>query len=218
MCAVVKSDEPLKTVADRVAEYGEAVRSRLAPQFAAAGMEYPPRFVTLVGFKRERLLEVYSAGGDGVSRFICAYPVLAASGGLGPKLREGDRQVPEGVYRVRGLNPNSDYHLSIWLDYPNEFELARAAEDGRENPGSEIMIHGDARSRGCLAMGDVVAEDLFVLAALTGIANLRVIIAPVDFRRTRFDPPEGTPAWTAELYSQLAQELSGFPCDHVSSK
>ena len=58
---------------------------------------------------------------------ICVYPVLGASGVLGPKLKEGDRQVPEGVYRVPELNPNSDFHLSLRLDYPNEFDRAQGA-------------------------------------------------------------------------------------------
>ena len=171
-----------KTIAERVTEFGAIVRERLEPKFRAAGVSYPPRRVTLIGLKRERRLEVHAAGADGVARFICAYPVLAASGRLGPKLREGDRQVPEGIYRVRGLNPNSRFHLSLWIDYPNAFDRARATADRRTNLGGEIMIHGNFVSKGCLAMGDPAAEDLFVLAALTGIENVSVIFAPMDFR------------------------------------
>ena len=200
-----------RTIEDRVGEFGETVRARLAPKFEAAGVRYPPARVVLVGLKRERVLEVYGAPTDGPIRFICSYPVLAASGHLGPKLREGDRQVPEGIYRIRELNPNSLFHLSLWLDYPNEFDWARAKEDGRAEPGSEIMIHGDARSRGCLAMGDAAAEDLFVLAALTRIENLSVILAPVDFRRQTFAPPRGAPAWTSQLYGAIAAELQTLP-------
>ena len=198
-----------KTVADRVTEFGEVVRQRLEPKFRAAGLPYPPARVTLIGLKQERVLEVYAAAGDGAPRFVCSYPVLAASGGLGPKLREGDRQVPEGIYRVRELNPNSLFHLSIWLNYPNGHDRLRAATERRSKLGGEIMIHGKAASKGCLAMGDPAAEDLFVLTALTGIQNVNVILAPTDFRKEPAPPllPSGTPPWTGELHEQIKREL-----------
>ena len=200
------------TIEDRVAEFGEIVRGRLAPKFDAAGVPYPPRGVALIAIKQTRVLQVYASGPDGTPRYVSSYPILAASGTLGPKLREGDRQVPEGIYRVRELNPNSLYHLSIWLDYPNEFDLAKAALEGRTEPGSEIMIHGDEKSRGCLAMGDPAAEDLFVLAALTGVGNVKVILAPADFRTTNdVQLPEGAPSWTAELYDHIKAELAPYP-------
>ncbi|MFN2508264.1 MAG: hypothetical protein ABR589_05780, partial [Chthoniobacterales bacterium] len=94
----------------------------------------------------------------------------------------------EGIYRVEGLNPNSRFHLSLRLDYPNGFDRARALAEGRTKLGGQIMIHGDIVSKGCFAMGDPASEDLFVLAALTGIANVRVILTPVDFRKTA-EPP-----------------------------
>ena len=212
MIATARAHATSKTVDERVAEFGDVVRSRLAPRFEAAGVSYPPRQVTFVGIKDERLLDVYAAGADGVFRFICSYPVLGASGTLGPKLREGDRQVPEGVYRVPELNPNSDFHLSIRLNYPNEFDQAKAATERRTNLGGDIMIHGDSRSRGCLAMGDPAAEDLFVLVALTGIENVTVILTPVDFRDARSpDLPGGTPPWTPELYERIKRELARYP-------
>ena len=212
MVATARAHAAGKTVEDRVAEFGEVVRARLSPRFEAAGISYPPRQLTFIGIKDERVLDVYAAGADGVFRFVWTYPVLAASGVLGPKLREGDRQVPEGIYRVPELNPNSDFHLSIRLNYPNEFDLARAAVEGRTEPGSDIMIHGDSRSRGCLAMGDPAAEDLFVLAALTGIENITVILTPVDFRADRMPQlPGGAPAWTPELYDRIRRELARYP-------
>ena len=205
-----------KTIADRLDEFGDVVRQRLESQFRAAGVPYPPQAVTLIGIKHERVLEVYAADADGALRFVCTYPVLAASGLLGPKLREGDRQVPEGIYNVRELNPNSLFHLSIWLDYPNEFDRARGAEDGRTNLGGEIMIHGDVQSKGCLAMGDSAAEDLFVLAAITGIDRVKVILTPVDFRQhPSHEAAAGLPHWTADLYAQIKRELAAY---QVSSR
>lgn len=213
MFAAGKTTAQLKSVEDRVQEFGQIVGDRLMRQFKAAGVEYPPTRLTFIGIKQDRVLEVRAVVRDEESRLICRYPILAASGGLGPKLREGDRQVPEGIYRVRELNPNSVFHLSIWLDYPNEFDWARAGEEGRVEPGSEIMIHGGEQSAGCLAVGDGAAEDLFVLAARVGIENVTVILTPVDFRRQSFAPLDGTPRWTAELYDRIAEEL----CAHSAA-
>ena len=212
MIAVARGQGVPKTVEERVVEFGSVVRERFEPKFRAAGVPYPPNRLALIGLKQERVLEVYASGADDEFKFICSYPVLAASGVLGPKLREGDRQVPEGIYRVRELNPNSLFHLSLWLNYPNEFDLARAAEEGRTEPGSEIMIHGDAKSRGCLAMGDPAAEDLFVLAALTGIENIKVILAPLDFRSGASPSlPSASPPWTRQLYETIKNELAKYP-------
>lgn len=202
----------MKTVDERVLEFGDVVRQRLAPSFAAAGVPYPPARIALLAIKQRRVLEVYAAGPDETMSFVCRYPILAASGSLGPKLREGDRQVPEGVYQLRELNPNSLFHLSLWIDYPNAFDLAHAAAEGRTEPGSEIMIHGGAESRGCVAVGDTAAEDLFVLAAVTGVPNVRIILTPVDFRiqTAPVDLPAEAPRWTPELYEILRLELSSY--------
>src|SRR5436190_15540291 len=88
-----------KSVPDRLAEFGAAARQRLARDFQKAGLEYPPRLATFVVLKSERRLEIYG-GRENSMRFVRACPVLAASGTTGPKLREGDHQVPEGIYAV----------------------------------------------------------------------------------------------------------------------
>ncbi len=200
-----------KTIADRLAEHGAAARARLAPSFAAAGVSYPPRGVVLIGLKEERLLELHAAGPDGVFHFVRDYPVRAASGAAGPKLRRGDHQVPEGIYQVEALNPNSRFHLSLRLDYPNAFDRARAAEDGRSDLGGDIMIHGEAASKGCLAMGNPAAEELFVLAADTGMPNVTVILAPRDLRQQSLGEAAPLPAWTAGLYQRIREELAKYP-------
>jgi hypothetical protein len=212
MTSLARAQTPPKTVEDRVQEFGAIVQERLAPKFAAAGVPYPPARVTFIGLKEERVLQVYAAAADGEFRHVCDYPILAASGVLGPKLHEGDRQVPEGIYRVPSLNPNSKFHLSLRLNYPNEFDSAKAAAEGRKEPGTDIMIHGDAVSIGCVAVGDPAAEDLFVLAALTGIENIIVILSPVDFRVRELPPlPPETPAWAEEIHEQVRQELARYP-------
>lgn len=208
LISVVQMVRPKKTVEERVAQYGEAVRARLAPDFTRAGVAYPPASVTLAGLKAERVMQVWVAGPEGQWRHLRDYPILGMSGVLGPKLREGDRQVPEGLYDVESLNPNSLFHLALRVGYPNAHDRARGAEDGREALGSDIMIHGKKASIGCLAMGDEAAEDLFVLAAETGIGKVSVILSPVDFRVR--DLPEdmpSTPEWTGELYRAVREEL-----------
>lgn len=180
----------------------------LRKRLREAGFTEWPESLTLVGFKEEKRLEVWATTGSETRRLF-EYPVLAASGIAGPKLREGDRQVPEGLYRVVGLNPNSAYHLSMKLDYPNAFDRERGEEDGRDRLGGDIFIHGKASSIGCLAIGDAAIEELFVLVARTGVARTRVLIAPWDFLEhpERVMAPEDSPDWTAGLYQSIRREL-----------
>jgi murein L,D-transpeptidase YafK len=199
-----------RTVADVVAKYGPAARQRLVPQFRRAGLPYPPREVALLVFKRERRLAVW-ARGDREWRFVRAYPVLAASGHAGPKLREGDQQVPEGVYRIEHLNPNSSYHLSMKVNYPNDFDRRMAKNDGRTRLGGDIFFHGNSVSIGCVATGDPAIEEVFTLVAQTGASKVRVIIAPNDLRTARAVRHPEAPRWTSSLYQTIAAALTSFP-------
>lgn len=202
------------SVADRLEQFAAGVAKRLGPVFTSAGMTYPPAGIALLAFKDSRSLELYARSAEARWKFIKSYPVLAASGRPGPKLAEGDRQVPEGFYQVQSLNPNSRFHLSLRLDYPNAFDRRAAELDGRTHLGGDIMIHGSAVSIGCLAMGDAAAEDLFVLSALAR-SPVRVLIAPTDFRRkARFDAP-AEPRWVSVLYGTLRAELRQFPKEKV---
>jgi murein L,D-transpeptidase YafK len=201
-----------KTDEDRVKEFGPVARSRLEPHFKKATVAYPPAKLVLVGIKDERRLEVFAAGRDGKLRLIRDYKVLGSSGVPGPKLREGDLQVPEGIYPIELLNPNSRFHLSLRVGYPNAFDRAKGKLDGRTQLGGDIMIHGSSVSVGCLAMGDEAAEDLFVLAADTGLKNITVILTPVDFRRGKSVPKETRlPSWAPELYAQIKSRLATVP-------
>lgn len=191
------------------------IESSLAAPFRAAGVGYPPREVLLLAYKKERLLEL-CARGDAEFRRVKIYPVLGASGGPGPKLREGDKQVPEGVYPITGLNSASAYHLSLALGYPNDFDREMAARDGRTDPGGDIHIHGGDFSTGCLAIGDAAIEELFLLAWRTGTERIRVIIAPYA-TPAAFVPPPHSPAWTVELYKRIRAKIDtlGAPVRHV---
>ena len=211
----MRADSAKKTVQDRLEQFGPQARVRLKPYFDATQVSYPPARLTLVGLKDERILEVYAGSANQKVRFIRSYPIFAASGVPGPKLREGDQQVPEGIYAIESLNPNSSYHLSLRIGYPNAFDREQAAREGRTNLGGDIMIHGGAASVGCLAMGDEASEDLFVLAADTGLTNITVILSPVDFRKRRSVPDSGAvPAWTASLYQAIQSNLNELPTNN----
>jgi hypothetical protein len=207
------------TVADRLTQYGDRARARMRPYFAVAGLAYPPSRVVLAGLKYERELLVYAAGAGGVMRYVRRYPVLAASGRLGPKLAQGDRQVPEGLYRIESLNPNSRYHLSLRIGYPNAFDLERAALDARDDLGGDIMIHGAAASSGCLAVGDEAAEDLFVLAADVTPEHVDVILSPVDFRARALPLSDGpTAPWVDDLYRDIRRALADLPAPAIEDR
>jgi hypothetical protein len=199
-------------VADRLDAFGSAARTRLLPKFLRAGVAYPPEKIVLVGLKEERKLEIYAAGHDGQFRFIDDRPILAAAGGPGPKLRAGDRQVPEGIYNIRYLNPNSVAYVSLMIGYPNEFDRARAREDGRKNLGGDIVIHGPTTgTAGCLAFTEEAVEDIFTLAADSGVANTRIIIAPNDLRRTDAPKPAKAKPWIKALYTTISEDLGKLP-------
>ncbi|MBS1214998.1 MAG: hypothetical protein H6R26_3615, partial [Proteobacteria bacterium] len=196
-----------RTVDDVLVDYGPYVRQQLEPYFESAGLTYPPREITLLALKQEKKLELW-ARNDGPFRLVRHYDIRAASGTSGPKLRQGDRQVPEGIYRIVGLNPNSNYHLSLKLNYPNEFDLYHAELEGRSSPGSDIFIHGKAVSIGCLAIGDEAIEQLFVLAARTGRENIKVVIAPRDPRVLPLNADDADlPEWAPELYAMIERAV-----------
>lgn len=194
-----------------LAAYGPLAEIRMKPHFMRAEMDYPPQEVVLLATKEEKELELW-ARNDGDFKFIRSYPIRKASGGPGPKLREGDKQVPEGIYRITHLNPNSQFHLSMRLNYPNAYDLMRAAKEGRSNPGGDIYIHGKAQSTGCLAVGDIAIEELFVLVNTIGTERTSVVIAPHDPRKKPLDGfASHLPLWAVELYADISREFAKYP-------
>jgi murein L,D-transpeptidase YafK len=111
-------------------------------------------------YKKESELEVWKRGSNGKYALLKTYPICRWSGQLGPKTREGDRQVPEGFYTVTPaqMNPNSAYYLSFDTGYPNAFDRSF----GRN--GGDIMVHGSCSSRGCFAMTDQNIAEIYAIA------------------------------------------------------
>ena len=139
-----------RTTEQVMERYSDIADERMKPAFAKAGVPFPPERISLLAFKEERVMELW-AWHRAKWVHVLDWPVLGASGKSGPKLREGDKQVPEGYYRVTLLNPNSNFHLSMKLDYPNAFDRTHATSDGRDRLGGNIFIHGTKSSVGCLA-------------------------------------------------------------------
>ena len=133
---------------------------RLSSELGAQGLALgDPVFMRI--FKENRELEIWLRGGAGGAwQYFRTYAICNYSGDLGPKLKEGDRQSPEGLYSVRydQLNPRSRYHLAFNLGFPNDHDRA----NGRS--GSYLMVHGDCVSIGCYAMTDEGIEEIYALA------------------------------------------------------
>ncbi|MCO4764251.1 MAG: murein L,D-transpeptidase [Myxococcales bacterium] len=156
------------------------VRQRLHLAMRRAGFQ-PNAHLFIRVFKHSRTFEVFAKRGATYALFR-SYRICTFSGGLGPKLRRGDYQTPEGFYLVtkRRLNPHSSYHLSFNVGYPNRYDRAH------KRTGSAIMVHGDCVSAGCLAMTDRKIREIYALTedALTRGGQTRVPIHIFPFRMT----------------------------------
>ncbi|MCM8535850.1 MAG: L,D-transpeptidase family protein [Lentisphaeraceae bacterium] len=195
------------TVTSVVEKYSKTVDETFKPLFLKAGVSYPPSNYALLAVKETKTLELWVQDEKKTWTYIKTYPVLAASGNLGPKLKEGDEQVPEGIYSLEYLNPNSSYHLSMKINYPNKFDLKWANKEGRKEPGTNIFIHGKNLSIGCLALGDIAIEELFILTTKVFKENVKVIISPVDPRTKELASPDNSRKWIDELYEQIRIEF-----------
>ena len=192
---VIASKASQHTIAERTA----AILAK-KPQLKGIAESAGGKLRILV-FKNERSVEVHAPGWKAPR----IYPMTAFSGTLGPKLREGDGQIPEGIYGIGYLNPNSSYYLSLKVTYPNASDRARAKADGRTNLGGDIMIHGKAVTIGCVPVGDDAIEDIFYLASAVGIKNVSVVIAPYDMRKGRKPGlEESSIAWYPDLCMEIA--------------
>lgn len=138
-----------------------------------------PIFVRI--FKEESVLEVWKPKKDGYYHLFRTYPICKWSGKLGPKLRNGDKQAPEGFYKVANaqMNPNSRYYLSFNLGYPNAYDRSR------KRTGRHLMVHGNCESKGCYAMTNALMEEIYLLARDAFIAGqTRFDVHAFPFRMT----------------------------------
>lgn len=199
-----------RTVESVYDELAQVVFSRLKQNFQRAGLDDFPSRIILLAFKEEQILQVY-AKTDSDVKFIKEYPFTANSGKLGPKLKEGDRQIPEGIYQIEYLNPNSSYYLSLKVSYPNEFDKAKTSFASVAEMGGDIFIHGKSMTIGCIPIGDEAIEEVFLMAQKAFNHPIKVIISPRDFRITDAYPSIKSISWEEELYDGIKEELKRIP-------
>ena len=198
-----------RSVNDVIETYGPRARKVMKAHFKKAKVAYPPEELVLIGLKNEEKLLIYARDKDDDFVKITEYAILGSSGVAGPKLKQGDCQMPEGFYRINAFNPNSSYHLSLRVNYPNEEDRAHALKDKRKKLGGDIMIHGKNVSIGCLAMGDEPIEEIFTLVYDTGRDSTRVILAPCDLTvKKPIIDMKTQPDWLPGLYKRLKAELN----------
>lgn len=158
-CSVFPEQPPSAKAVSTQSRHDAPIPEDLIAKMDAAGIDHRSPILLRI-FKEERELEVWKKAGDGRFALLKTYPICAYSGDLGPKLRQGDRQAPEGFYHVTPgrMNPHSNYYLSFDLGYPNTFDRSL----GRS--GSALMVHGGCVSAGCYAMGDDGMREIYALA------------------------------------------------------
>ncbi|HUU65933.1 MAG TPA: murein L,D-transpeptidase family protein [Methyloceanibacter sp.] len=153
--------------------------ARLDARLAAAGIA-PGVPVYIRVFKLESELELWVEK-DGRFELFATYPMCMWSGRLGPKLKEGDRQAPEGFYTVakEQLSPNSRMHLSFNLGFPNVYDR------GKGRTGSFLMVHGGCASIGCYAVTDAVVDEIWgLVTAALDQGQARIPVHAFPFRMT----------------------------------
>lgn len=163
----------------------DALKSKedtLKKQFEAKGLQWPAKYIYIRSFKYDGQLEVWVKNERKEPfKLFKTYRVCAMAGTLGPKRMAGDYQVPEGFYYINEFNPNSNYHLSLGLNYPNESD--KILSDSLR-PGGDIYIHGSCVTVGCIPLTDEYIEEVYILAAFAkanGQDYIPVHIYPVRY-------------------------------------
>ena len=151
--------------------------------------------VLIRAYKKESELEIWKMKADGRYAYLKSYPMCRWSGQLGPKVREGDRQVPEGFYSITPahMNPNSAYYLSFDVGYPNAYDRAMG------HTGGSIMVHGICSSAGCFSMTDGQIAEIYAIAREAFAGGQRAIqmqsypfhMTAENFAKYRLDPNIG---------------------------
>lgn len=137
--------------------------------------------IAILAFKAENRLDVFAKSAQHEKfRKVASYKICADSGTLGPKRKQGDRQVPEGFYYIDRFNPSSNYYLSLGINYPNGSDKIKS---GHVNPGGEIFIHGACVTIGCLPMTDDKMKEIYLYAVYarnSGQTRIPVYIFPFE--------------------------------------
>jgi murein L,D-transpeptidase YafK len=132
-----------------------------------------------MAFKEERVVEVWGSNGS-TYQLLTSYKFCSSSGKLGPKRKQGDLQIPEGLYKIDRFNPASNFYLSLGINYPNSSDRKRA----NGNPGGDIFIHGDCVTIGCIPITDDKIKELYTLGVLAKDAGNEIDVHFYPFKMT----------------------------------
>jgi len=180
----------------------------LQKQFAAKGLQWPVKYMYIRSFKYDGQLEVWVANSRKEPyKLFKTYRVCALAGSLGPKRMQGDFQVPEGFYYINEFNPNSNYYLSLGLNYPNASDKILSDP---VKPGGDIYIHGSCVTVGCIPINDQQIEELYILAAHAkggGQDYIPVHIYPIRYDNKRSIDYLNTLTKTDEKLKNFAAKL-----------
>jgi murein L,D-transpeptidase YafK len=182
----------------------------LAKDYTKRGLK-PGAPVFLRIYKQQAVIELWVSQGARYKLFK-AYPICKYSGGLGPKLEEGDRQAPEGVYYIRAsdLIVNQRWHRAMDLNFPNAFDLA----NGRT--GSGIFIHGKCSSIGCFALKDADVEELYeAVATALEAGQVRVPVLSLPFPMTGANLKNAGMPENSEFWLSLKRASDMFNRDRL---
>jgi murein L,D-transpeptidase YafK len=169
--------------------------------FSNKNLKYPGFHLFLRAFKQEEKIEVWvKEQGKTNFELLTSYDFCSSSGILGPKRKEGDRQIPEGVYYINHFNPLSNFHLSLGINYPNRSDKLLG---DKIRPGSAIYIHGNCVTIGCIPITDDKIKELYLMA-LEAKNNGQVEIPVHIF------PDRLTPNKLSELTKQEDPQVISF--------
>ncbi|MBS1991927.1 MAG: hypothetical protein JSS83_15500 [Cyanobacteria bacterium SZAS LIN-3] len=198
------------TVTQALKKYGPQARDRIVGRFSRVQAPYPPKRTTWVCLKDERQLLVFARNARGDWKQIASYPLVSWSGVIGPKLKEGDLQMPEGFYKPTGLDAFT--HLSLWVNYPNASDRRNARLEHRTALGGSIQIHEGVYSTGCAVIDHDAMSELFVLAHDVGCEKIDLIFAPCNLAaKTPLVDFSRQPKWLPHLYKDLKAALAALP-------
>jgi murein L,D-transpeptidase YafK len=204
-----------KELTTAVEQIEQDAGTRIREKVENACLHFPPGKLILSADKTERTLTVYGYDQNDKPAEITSYIFTGFSGKLGPKLKEGDMQIPEGIYDITALNPKSSFHLSIRIEYPNAFDKKMGANDGRDDLGGDIYIHGGSSTIGCIPIGNDNIEELFYLVKTTGVRNTDIVIMPGNLTSTDINAQQYKLPWQRQLYKNIQAFASqNLPADY----
>lgn len=189
--------------------------------FKEKNLKYEGFTLFIRGFKKEKKLEIWvkESGKENYS-LLTEYDFCATSGTLGPKRREGDGQIPEGIYSINHFNPLSNFHLSLGINYPNKSDRVFA---DKVHPGSAIYIHGNCVTIGCIPITDDKIKELYILgveAKNNGQDEIPVHIFPTKLTEPNLQLIKKTTpeSETQALWTNLKDIYTDFESEHKLRK